>query len=84
MYAKTTPRPGSDPFPPLSAAKTAHLPVRDVYLYKNTYWLIVILSASMEVCSPASTDMVRSSISRETYPSYPIMEQTEKNWPSSG
>lgn len=30
------------------------------------YWLIVALSASIEVCRPASTLMVRSSISRET------------------
>ena len=30
------------------------------------YWLMVAFSASIEVCKPASTVMVRSSISRDT------------------
>jgi len=38
------------------------------YLLTNHYWLIVAFKASIEVATPASTVMVRSSISRDTSP----------------
>lgn len=49
------------------------------WIKKLAYLLIVCCSASIEVDTPALTDIVKSSISSDTSPSYPIMLSTEKN-----